>query len=112
MGYVTVLYADQEGLDGNVNGTWQPIPLRENHFIVNLGESLDLMLCRDGRVNSIEHRVGQVVKERTSFGVFLDGNVNAPMYSYSQKDDTLNPLFDTYQAYMQKSFQLAYGERV
>lgn len=109
-GYITVLYTDKPGLEGKINGVLQDVPPLKNYFIINFGKSLEIMTNHDNRINAIEHRVRMMTEDRTSFGVFLDGHANRPLYSYNFQTQGVQKEFESYEDYMKGEFTKVYKQ--
>ncbi len=109
-GYITVLFVNKKGLQGQVDGQWVDVPPIKDHFIINFGESLEFMTEKNGSVNAINHRVPKMQEDRISFGVFLDGNLELPLCSYNSASNDVKKVFDTYQGYLDKKFLETYSK--
>lgn len=45
-GFITLLWQDRVGgLEAKVHEQWTPIPFKEDHFVVNLGDMLEHVTC-------------------------------------------------------------------
>jgi len=45
-GFITLLWQDRVGgLEAKVDNQWTPIPYKEDHFVVNLGDMLEFVTC-------------------------------------------------------------------
>jgi len=108
LGYITVLYTNKMGLEGMVNENWQDVPPLTDHFIINFGQSMQILTERDGTVNAIEHRVRMVTEDRIAFGIFLDGREDLPFYSYNRKSNIQTLQHASYKKYMTDLFAKAY----
>lgn len=111
-GYVTVLYIDKPGLHAKIDGTWYPIPPRENHFIVNFGKAFELLINDPERLKASWHYVEQITHEkhggdRMCFALFSDNNLEYPLYQMA-KDGTEHVLYATYKEYVDISFKETY----
>jgi isopenicillin N synthase-like dioxygenase len=106
IGFVTVLFINQLGLEAEHNKEWKSVPPLEGHFVINFGRNLEIATGNRGLVDAAWHRVCQVVKDRTSFGVFLDGGVEEPVYSYDGK--TCTEKYPSTQKYMDECFKEVY----
>lgn len=54
-GYMTVLWTDNDGLQIEVNDEWTNVPTLKDHFIINIGDMLEVL--SDGKYKSTLHRV-------------------------------------------------------
>lgn len=107
-GFVTVLFIDKLGLEGKVQNNWVNVPPLENHFIINFGRCLELITKQSGKINAIEHRVRMLTEDRASFGVFMDGKGELPVYCYDEKSKETSKLYESYSEYMALSFAEKY----
>lgn len=105
-GFVTVLFINERGLEGNIGGEWKDVPPLKDHFVINFGRCFEIITGSRGDVHAIEHRVRRVVKERISFGVFLDGNATLPLYGYDGQNITMKK--ETIGQYLAESFNEIY----
>jgi isopenicillin N synthase-like dioxygenase len=72
-GFVTLLSTKSEGLQIMINDEWVNIPNLLNHFIVNIGDMLEII--SDGLYKSTKHRV-LVKEEKYSIVFFYEPNTN------------------------------------
>lgn len=72
--WVTVLFINQEGLQGKVDGKVIDVNPREGYFVVNLGVFFEALINDREILNALEHQVKQVSKDRVSFGIFCNGS--------------------------------------
>ncbi len=88
---VTVLRSSQPGLSAYIDGKWQDIrPSSDNHFIINFGTTLELLTAKlppDERIKACVHQVFQQTVERTSYPVFLDHSLMAPVVECRDLED-------------------------
>lgn len=89
-GFITVLYADQEGLEIRTeDGRWIPAEVQTNHFIVNLGDGLEILTRNLARpITAVVHRVPESPADRpdgdrSSFTVFMGPRYDMTLYQYS-----------------------------
>ncbi|MEU9608438.1 2OG-Fe(II) oxygenase family protein [Streptomyces sp. NPDC048057] len=77
-GYVTVLHAQQPGLEVRSDGAWIPVDPVPGHFLVNFGQSFAILTERlPLRTTAALHRVreyrsGRPGADRISFAAFVD----------------------------------------
>jgi len=74
MGQVTVLFFNQEGLEVMHQKKWTSVPPKENHFLINFGQALEVLVNDRDRLVAVLHRVRHVA-DRISFALFAE---NAP----------------------------------
>lgn len=74
-GYITVLWTDNSGLQIKIkdNSEWMDVPVLENHFIINVGDMLEVLSC--GKYKSTMHRV-QVKEEKYSMALFFEPSLS------------------------------------
>jgi isopenicillin N synthase-like dioxygenase len=72
--WITVLFINQEGLQGNINGKIVDIRPLEGYFFVNLGVFFEAFINDHEKLNALVHQVQQVSKDRVSFGLFSQGD--------------------------------------
>lgn len=72
--WVTVLFINQEGLQGKVDGKVIDIGPLEGYFVVNLGVFFEAFINDQEKLKAFEHQVQQVKKDRVSFGIFCAGD--------------------------------------
>lgn len=107
-GQITVLFVNKDGLEARVNGVWQQLPVKENHFIINYGKTLETFVNNPEKLTATWHRVPQLQFARTSMGVFIDNSATAPIYQ-KEKDGTLTKVAETTQEYIEQSFSKYYN---
>lgn len=73
-GLVTILYTDTDGLEININGNWIPIPALQDHFIVNIGDMMEIL--SGGKYHSTLHQV-LVNQEKYSMAYFFEPKLDA-----------------------------------
>lgn len=74
-GALTILYQlnDTQGLQVRKDGNWVPVMVLENSFVVNIGDSMEIL--SNGAYRSIEHRATvNLTKERISVAAFHNAN--------------------------------------
>ncbi|MGW5456632.1 2OG-Fe(II) oxygenase family protein [Nocardia sp. NPDC003979] len=85
-GFVTVLYADQPGLEVYRAGKWVSVDPLPGHFIVNFGQSMDVLTSSLAyKVDASMHRVRTFPSEnpdgdRVSFAAFVDPPHSGNLY--------------------------------
>lgn len=72
--WITVLFINQEGLQGRVDGKVIDVNPREGYFFINLGVFFEAFINDPEKLNAFEHQVQQVNKDRVSFGIFCSGS--------------------------------------
>lgn len=72
--WITVLFINQEGLQGKVDGKVIDVSPREGYFVVNLGVFFEAFINDQEKLTAFEHQVQQVSKDRVSFGIFCSGD--------------------------------------
>jgi hypothetical protein len=72
--WVTVLYINQNGLQGKHNEHVFDISPREGYFVINLGVFFEAFINDTNKLNALIHQVRQVTEDRVSFGAFCEGN--------------------------------------
>ena len=91
-GFITVFHADQPGLELLVDGEWVPVEFDAENFIVNLGDSLEILTRNLARpVAAVVHRVPELPAEhgdRSSFTLYLGPRFDMDIYQYAA-DGTL-----------------------
>lgn len=93
-GLITVLYVNEPGLEAYINNAWSTIPVKPGYAIVNIGNSLELMLGR--QVHSPLHQIQRSKdKERMSLVYFIEPNLITPITDYT----TNQVLFSSYAKY-------------
>lgn len=96
-GLITLLFTTSEGLQIKVNDEWFDVPIKENHFIVNYGDMLEIL--SEGNLKSTEHRV-MVKNEKFSIVFFFE-----PALDYVVKGDKEIKFGD----YVNKKIKKSYG---
>jgi isopenicillin N synthase-like dioxygenase len=87
-GFITVLFADQPGLEILQDGHWQPVEVQNSYFIVNLGDCLEILSKNlPHPMKAVIHRVPEspqisVKEDRSSFTVFMGPRYDMPIYTY------------------------------
>jgi isopenicillin N synthase-like dioxygenase len=72
--WITVLFINQEGLQGNIDSIIFDVKPLEGYFVVNLGVFFEAFINNREKLNALVHQVTQVKNERVSFGVFCEGD--------------------------------------
>lgn len=72
-GYLTLLLTIGDGLQVNVMDQWIDVPVLENHFIVNIGDMLEIL--SSGCYKSIQHRV-TIKDEKYSVALFFEPKID------------------------------------
>jgi len=72
--WITVLFINQEGLQGKVDGKIIDVNPLEGYFVINLGVFFEAFINNPEILTAFEHQVVQVNKDRVSFGIFCSGN--------------------------------------
>lgn len=87
--WVTVLFINQEGLEGKIGNEVVPVNPLEGHFVINLGVFFEAFINDKEKLNAFIHQVKQQVKkDRVSFGVFAEGNYPTKGF-YQQFNETV-----------------------
>jgi isopenicillin N synthase-like dioxygenase len=68
-GFITLLYTNEMGLQVKINGEWVDAPVIPNHFIVNIGNMMEILT--NGVYKSTKHRV-LIEKEKYSLVFFYE----------------------------------------
>lgn len=72
-GFITLLSTTENGLQVKINDCWVDVPTLDNHFIVNIGDMLEII--SNGKYKSTEHRV-LIEKEKYSVILFFESNLD------------------------------------
>lgn len=83
-GFITILYTTTEGLQIKINGEWIDVPVIPGHFIVNIGDMMQIL--SNGYYKSTKHRV-IVTKEKYSFAFFFEPNTNYVVKPYKKSHE-------------------------
>lgn len=87
-GFITLLYADQPGLEVFYEGDWLPVEVQAEHLIVNLGDCLEILTRNLPRpITAVVHRVPESLPnrengDRSSFTVFMGPRYDMAIYQY------------------------------
>lgn len=74
-GLITILFTTEEGLQiKNLQNQWINVPIIDNHFIVNIGDMLELL--SNGVYRSTRHQV-KIIKEKYSLAYFFEPSINS-----------------------------------
>lgn len=87
-GLITLLYTTADGLQIYIDGEWLDVPLLSNHFIVNIGDMLEIIT--DGKYKSTLHRV-VVKQEKYSIAFFFEPNLEYLVEPYN-KNNRFKPI--------------------
>jgi isopenicillin N synthase-like dioxygenase len=100
-GFVTILYTQKEGLEIKVNNEWIRIPVKSDHFIVNIADMVEIL--SDGIYKSTLHRVminydeHDENKDKYSLIYFYDPNTKFISKPYNGSLSTYKPIrYDKY----------------
>lgn len=113
--WITVLFIDQEGLEGKIGTQVVSVPPLDGHFFINLGVFFEAFINDAQRLNAFIHQVKQVNKDRVSFGVFVEGNYltkgfyqqfNNSLVWKSEEDMNFFLLKDNHQAFSSGPHQI------
>ena len=92
-GFITVLYTDSEGLQIFIDNEWVDIPNKPNHFIVNIGDMLELL--SNGKYKSTLHRVINN-SEKYSLALFFDPHIDNIICPYVDSNLYKSIKYDDY----------------
>ena len=85
-GFVTILDASAPGLQIEVGGEFEDVPVLPSHFIINFGEALNFITAHSNRaVNAVTHRVvSQQSTEpvRHSIVYFANPNLDGMLWQF------------------------------
>ena len=88
-GFVTVLYIEDEGLEGFVDGAWRSINPRDGYFVVNFGLALKILTRRHRfKPAALKHRVrleprSSSARHRISFAALASPPTHGTLYEHS-----------------------------
>jgi hypothetical protein len=89
-GFITLFHADQPGLEVlSDSGEWVPVAFDPAYFLVNLGDSLEILTRNLPRpITAVVHRVpelppGAAGGDRSSFTVYMGPRYDMGIYQYS-----------------------------
>lgn len=92
-GFVTILDATAPGLQIAVNGRFEDVPVRPDHFVINFGEALRFITAHaDRSVTAVEHRVvSQKSTDPTRHGIvyFANPDLDGMLWQYNSQGDVL-----------------------
>lgn len=87
--FVTVLFINQEGLQGRIHNAIFDIKPLDGYFIINLGAFFEALFNDKTKLSALVHQVQQVTKNRVSFGAFCEGDFpNKGFYQLHDGDVT------------------------
>lgn len=72
--FVTVLFINQEGLQGKIHDSIFDIKPLDGYFVINLGAFFEALFHDKTKLSAFVHHVQQVTKDRVSFGAFCEGD--------------------------------------
>ncbi|MFJ8955170.1 2OG-Fe(II) oxygenase family protein [Streptomyces sp. NPDC102381] len=86
-GFITLLYADQPGLEILHQGRWRPTRVQEEYFIVNFGDGVEILTAHLPKpVTAVVHRVPESPpkegEDRSSFTIFMGPRYDMELYQY------------------------------
>lgn len=106
MGWITVLFINQHGLEWYNKGDWVDVLPREGKFVINFGRAFEIFVNDSAKLNASLHRVRRVEKERTSFGIFINHNEGTSLYQRSVEGNIAKvQTFEEYLAQCMREFQ-------
>ncbi|UMO99999.1 2OG-Fe(II) oxygenase family protein [Amycolatopsis sp. EV170708-02-1] len=94
-GFVTILFAETPGLETFRDGTWHAVDPLPGHFIVNFGQSFEILTRRLARSTTASlHRVRrfasrELAQDRISFAAFIDPPLTGKLYRIHE-DETVS----------------------
>lgn len=92
-GFVTILDATAPGLQISVNGRFEDVPVRPDHFVINFGEALRFITAyADRSVTAVEHRVvSQKSADPIRHGIvyFANPDLDGMLWQYNSQGDVL-----------------------
>ncbi|WP_441249581.1 2OG-Fe(II) oxygenase family protein [Kitasatospora sp. McL0602] len=92
-GFITLLHADQPGLEMRHEGAWVPIEVQSQDFIVNLGDCLEVLAKHLPQpITAVVHRVPESEQrelDRSSFTVFMGPRYDMGIYQYTPDGELL-----------------------
>lgn len=103
---VTVLFINQLGLQAKVNGEWTDVPPLKDRFVINFGRTIETLVNNPKQLIAAEHRVQKVTKDRISFGIFADNEMESDVYERSREGNLVK--VETYREYIKKCFAETY----
>jgi len=102
-GYLTLLLTTNKGLQVKINNEWIDVPFIEDHFVVNIGDILEIL--SSGFYKSTEHRV-IVEKEKYSIALFFEPKIDE-LIEPIEINDKYKPV--TYSNLIEKHFKYEEG---
>jgi len=93
-GFVTVLYAEQDGLEVLIDDCWVPIFTNPGCFIINFGVSLEILTSTSCRpVHAILHRVRRTIPsvngDRFSFAAFTNPPASGMLFQWTKSGEMI-----------------------
>jgi hypothetical protein len=86
-GFITIIYADQPGLEFLIDDEWVPVAFDTGNFIVNLGDSLEILTKNlPLPVGAVMHRVPELPADRgdrVSFTTYMGPRFDMSIYQYT-----------------------------
>ncbi len=107
-GQVSVLFTDKKGLQAKQNEEWIDVPPLKDHFIINFGKVLEILINDPDRLIASEHRVVRLAEDRISFGVFTDNGGDMPLYQ--RQANKFIVFRESSQEFLQESFANVYDK--
>ncbi|MFJ6787685.1 2OG-Fe(II) oxygenase family protein [Streptomyces angustmyceticus] len=87
-GFITVIYADQQGYEILDGDRWRPVEVPPRHFVVNLGDAAEILTTHLPRpAGAVIHRVPPrsapaAGGDRSSFTVYMGPRMDMLLYRY------------------------------
>lgn len=110
IGQITVLFINKKGLQAKVNDQWTEVFPIPDHFVINFGQSLELLVNNQDQLTAAWHRVPEVKEDRISFAVFTDNSPKSNLHIWDPHTPMLKDTGVTYEEYFQKSFKACFNE--
>lgn len=86
MGLITVLFINKHGLEKRTDdGLWEDIPPKEGYFVVNFGQTFEILIGSATKLKACIHRVRQLQEERMSFVTFIHQKPKHDMYTVNNE---------------------------
>jgi hypothetical protein len=108
-GFITLLYINKPGFIAYINDSWGTVFPKENYFVVNLGQALEI-LVNTNKVTAVLHAVEQVKDKngRISFGLSIEGDLDSPVYQLSH-NGLGEEVYTTYRKYIEACFKQTFA---